>query len=180
MCYFDQTRWACGNWKWGNFRQQCNKEYRTGETCGLKLVYDTSYRSEQCRLCRQIEQRDRRLRRLNEDIRHRVAALARETAADTREQLDAAAERSAIARLEEDRRELEEQIERIRKQHKCLALGLDIKVLYTIGEETLGGVTSLLNYPGKAIKAQATHNVDAMQSQGRRGKTPSRREARLR
>ncbi|KAH7113059.1 hypothetical protein EDB81DRAFT_826446 [Dactylonectria macrodidyma] len=37
MCYFDQVVWACGNWKWGRFRQQCNKEYRIGETCGLKL-----------------------------------------------------------------------------------------------------------------------------------------------
>ncbi|KAK1471122.1 hypothetical protein CCUS01_06236 [Colletotrichum cuscutae] len=33
MCYFYQTRWSCGYWRW---------EYRTGETCGLKLLcYDT-------------------------------------------------------------------------------------------------------------------------------------------
>ncbi|KAJ4020851.1 hypothetical protein NW766_002346 [Fusarium irregulare] len=41
MCYFEQTRWTCGFWRWGHFRQQCNKEYRMGETCGLKLVYET-------------------------------------------------------------------------------------------------------------------------------------------
>ncbi|KAK0710104.1 hypothetical protein B0T26DRAFT_755220 [Lasiosphaeria miniovina] len=68
MCYFEQTRWSCGYWKWGNFRQQCNKEYRTGETCGLKLVYDTSYMHGQCKICDQITKKDRRMRKMSEDI----------------------------------------------------------------------------------------------------------------
>ncbi|KAK0707991.1 hypothetical protein B0H67DRAFT_495491 [Lasiosphaeris hirsuta] len=68
MCYFEQTRWNCGYWKWGNFRQQCNKEYRTGETCGLKLVYDTSYQPGQCKICDQITKKDRRVRKMCEDI----------------------------------------------------------------------------------------------------------------
>ncbi|KAK0616968.1 hypothetical protein B0T14DRAFT_254907 [Immersiella caudata] len=68
MCYFEQTRWSCGYWKWGNFRQQCNKEYRTGETCGLKLVYDTSYQASQCKICDQISKKDRRVRKLSDDI----------------------------------------------------------------------------------------------------------------
>jgi len=68
MCYYEQTRWSCGYWKWGNFRQQCNKEYRTGETCGLKLVYDTSYQSGQCKICDQISKKDRRVRKMSDDI----------------------------------------------------------------------------------------------------------------
>ncbi|KAK3332813.1 hypothetical protein B0T22DRAFT_496092 [Podospora appendiculata] len=68
MCYFEQTRWACGYWKWGNFRQQCNKEYRTGETCGLKLVYDTSYQQGPCKICEQINKKDRRVRKMAQDI----------------------------------------------------------------------------------------------------------------
>ncbi|KAL1898475.1 hypothetical protein Sste5346_003378 [Sporothrix stenoceras] len=68
MCYFEQTRWACGYWKWGNFRQQCPKEYRTGETCGLKLVYATVYRNETCKLCDQIEKKNRRLEKLQRDV----------------------------------------------------------------------------------------------------------------
>ncbi|KAK4444504.1 hypothetical protein QBC34DRAFT_308838 [Podospora aff. communis PSN243] len=68
MCYFEQTRWSCGYWKWGNFRQQCNKEYRTGETCGLKLVYDTSFQHSQCKICEQIGKKGRRVRKMSDDI----------------------------------------------------------------------------------------------------------------
>ncbi len=68
MCYFEQTRWTCGYWKWGNFRQQCTKEYRTGETCGLKLVYDTVYADGRCKLCDQVEKKDRRVEKMELDI----------------------------------------------------------------------------------------------------------------
>lgn len=69
MCYFEQTRWSCGYWKWGNFRQQCNKEYRTGETCGLKLVYDTSYQPSVCKICEQVTKKERRVRKMVDDIK---------------------------------------------------------------------------------------------------------------
>ncbi|KAK3401565.1 hypothetical protein B0T20DRAFT_475685 [Sordaria brevicollis] len=68
MCYFEQTLWSCGYWKWGNFRQQCNKEYRTGETCGLKLVYETVFVSTPCKICEQITKKTRRVRKMAEDI----------------------------------------------------------------------------------------------------------------
>jgi len=68
MCYFEQTRWSCGYWKWGNFRQQCNKEYRTGETCGLKLVYNTCYLASSCKVCEQINRKARRVRKMADDI----------------------------------------------------------------------------------------------------------------
>ena len=83
MCYFEQNRWLCGYWKWGHFRQQCTKEYRTGETCGLKLVYATFDISDKCKLCYDIEKKERRLEKMNRDMArweqegNRSATLAR-------------------------------------------------------------------------------------------------------
>ncbi|KAI0907393.1 hypothetical protein F4824DRAFT_233968 [Ustulina deusta] len=68
MCFFDQTRWACGFWRWGHFREQCNKEYRTGETCGLKFVYNTTSEPEVCKLCKDIEKKQRKYNKLSSDI----------------------------------------------------------------------------------------------------------------
>ncbi|KAM7200010.1 hypothetical protein V8F33_004184, partial [Rhypophila sp. PSN 637] len=68
MCYFEQTRWSCGYWKWGNFRQQCNKEYRTGETCGLKLVHNTTHVVAVCKICDQITKKTRRVNKMYDDI----------------------------------------------------------------------------------------------------------------
>ena len=74
MCYFDQTRWSCGYWRWGHFRQQCNKEYRMGETCGLKLVYETRVESDVCKLCHDTEKKQRRYR---QDVPGRAALATR-------------------------------------------------------------------------------------------------------
>lgn len=68
MCYFDQTRWACGFWRWGHFRQQCNKEYRMGETCGLKLVYETRAEMDVCKLCHDREKKQRRYDKMSRDV----------------------------------------------------------------------------------------------------------------
>ncbi|KAI0534436.1 hypothetical protein GGR58DRAFT_482676 [Xylaria digitata] len=68
MCFFDQTRWACGFWRWGHFREQCNKEYRTGETCGLKFVYNTHRDPDVCKLCKDIQKKQRKYNKLNSDI----------------------------------------------------------------------------------------------------------------
>ncbi|KAL7622150.1 hypothetical protein AAE478_007652 [Parahypoxylon ruwenzoriense] len=68
MCYFEQTRWTCGYWRWGHFRQQCTKEYRTGETCGLKLVYCTNQETDSCKLCKDIEKKQRKFNKLQSDI----------------------------------------------------------------------------------------------------------------
>ncbi|KAI9826567.1 MAG: hypothetical protein M1832_006163 [Thelocarpon impressellum] len=60
MCFFDNHIFACGDWKWGHFRQHCNKEYRTGETCGMKLVM-MSYRiNNKCKTCEKIDTKLRR------------------------------------------------------------------------------------------------------------------------
>lgn len=68
MCYFDQTKWHCGYWRWGHFRQQCNKEYRIGETCGLKLVFDTICLNEVCKLCKDIDKKRRRYDKMQRDV----------------------------------------------------------------------------------------------------------------
>lgn len=68
MCYFDRTYWTCGLHRWGKFRQQCPKEYRLGETCGIKLVYDRTYKGTQCKLCDQIEKKQQRLRKMEQNI----------------------------------------------------------------------------------------------------------------
>lgn len=68
MCFFEQTLWHCGYWRWGHFRQQCNKEYRTGETCGLKMVHETIRQTDVCRLCKDIQKKERKRDKLMSDI----------------------------------------------------------------------------------------------------------------
>lgn len=69
MCYFDQTKWQCQYWRWGHFRQQCNKEYRIGETCGLKLVYETVHIQDVCKLCKDIQKKQRRYDKMAQDVK---------------------------------------------------------------------------------------------------------------
>lgn len=97
------TRWSCGYFKWGNFRQQCNKEYRTGETCGLKLVYDTDYKAEQCKLCDQIEKKRRRQYKMQQDVERWKKEGNR---------------RATIEKTEYDLGELEEAINKIWSDHE--------------------------------------------------------------
>lgn len=59
MCYFDQCRVSCGDWKWGHFRQHCNREHRTGETCGMKFIMSTI----PMKLCEKIGTKRRRRRK---------------------------------------------------------------------------------------------------------------------
>jgi len=67
MCFYDQFQFQCRDWKWGNFRQHCQKEYRTGETCGMKMIYQTQGLSEKCKLCQKIEAKQRRLAKHKDD-----------------------------------------------------------------------------------------------------------------
>jgi hypothetical protein len=60
MCFYDVYKFECGDWKWGNFRQHCNKEYRMGETCGMKLTLENIHQPTKCRLC---EKYDTKLRK---------------------------------------------------------------------------------------------------------------------
>lgn len=60
MCYFDQYRFACGCWKWAQFRACCNEEYRAGETCGMKLARQTYGIKQKCKICQKIDRKRRR------------------------------------------------------------------------------------------------------------------------
>jgi hypothetical protein len=69
MCFYDLYAFQCDCWKWGAFRQHCSKEYRTGETCGLKLTMNTYKLGEKCKLCTKIETKWARIRKEEERIR---------------------------------------------------------------------------------------------------------------
>ncbi|KAF2027639.1 hypothetical protein EK21DRAFT_26201, partial [Setomelanomma holmii] len=60
MCFYDQHRFACGDWKWGHLRQHCAKEYRLGFECGMKLVMNTIPVGTGCKLCNKIDTKMRR------------------------------------------------------------------------------------------------------------------------
>ncbi|GKZ49627.1 hypothetical protein AbraIFM66951_002198 [Aspergillus brasiliensis] len=60
MCFYNQKRFACGDWSWTSFAHRCNYEYRTGETCGMRLVNMTEFETTLCRLCEKIETKYRR------------------------------------------------------------------------------------------------------------------------
>lgn len=68
MCYYDNYKYACGDWKWGNFRQHCQKEYRTGETCGMKMIYQTIPLPDQCTPCEKINKKKRRREKAIQDV----------------------------------------------------------------------------------------------------------------
>ncbi|KAK3705731.1 hypothetical protein LTR37_013174 [Vermiconidia calcicola] len=67
MCFYDQYRWECGDWKWGNFRRHCQAEYRMGETCGMKLVYNTIPTEGRCSMCVNLERKLRRYEKTKND-----------------------------------------------------------------------------------------------------------------
>ncbi|KAF9890209.1 hypothetical protein FE257_006121 [Aspergillus nanangensis] len=60
MCFYNQKKFACGDWSWTNFSHRCVLEYRTGETCGIMLVHMTELDTTQCRLCEKLETKSRR------------------------------------------------------------------------------------------------------------------------
>ncbi|KAF2129777.1 hypothetical protein P153DRAFT_273341, partial [Dothidotthia symphoricarpi CBS 119687] len=60
MCFYDQYRFACGDWKWGHFQQQCRKRSGPGETCGMKLIMQILPTGRNCKLCEKIATKMRR------------------------------------------------------------------------------------------------------------------------
>jgi hypothetical protein len=69
MCYYEQYAMPCGDWKWGNFRAHCSKEYRTGETCGMKLVWESIPMVESCKYCTKIETKKGKIRKEQDRIK---------------------------------------------------------------------------------------------------------------
>ena len=70
MCFYDQLKYeSCGDYKWGHFRQHCAKEYRTGETCGMKLVMHTYNEVGKCKICVKIDTKMGRIKKEEDRIR---------------------------------------------------------------------------------------------------------------
>ena len=68
MCYYDCFVFTCICWKWGNFRAHCSKEYRMGETCGMRLVNQTYTLDTKCKICEKIEVKEGRMSREYEKV----------------------------------------------------------------------------------------------------------------
>ena len=60
MCFYDQHIFTCGDYKWGHFREHCTREYRRGETCGMKLIQATYGVGTKCKICEKIDTKLRR------------------------------------------------------------------------------------------------------------------------
>lgn len=69
MCYYEQCVYTCNDYKWGNFKAHCNKEYRIGETCGMKFVHHTLALKDKCKVCEKIATKERRLVKQLDDIK---------------------------------------------------------------------------------------------------------------
>jgi hypothetical protein len=68
MCFYNQYQFACGDYRWDVFRQHCGKEYRTGETCGMKLPMNLHRLPEKCKTCTKIDVKWGRIRKEEERI----------------------------------------------------------------------------------------------------------------
>ncbi|KAH9207468.1 hypothetical protein DL95DRAFT_374284 [Leptodontidium sp. 2 PMI_412] len=68
MCFYDSYTMACNCHKWGHFRQHCSKEYRTGETCGMKLVMNRLAKEEKCKTCIKIDTKYRSIQKEEDKI----------------------------------------------------------------------------------------------------------------
>lgn len=70
MCFYDQAVLACGDFKWSNCRQQCSREYRSGETCGSKLVKQCyADKTTKCKTCLPIDTVTRKRQKEFDNIR---------------------------------------------------------------------------------------------------------------
>ncbi|EGS18404.1 uncharacterized protein CTHT_0064300 [Thermochaetoides thermophila DSM 1495] len=103
MCYYDQLVWRCGYWKWSVFREQCPRERRMGETCGLRLVMTAYFQEDICKLCDEINKKQRRIEKMSQDI-------ARWKLEGNR--------RATIDRTTAEIKEIEMKLDRLRVQHE--------------------------------------------------------------
>ncbi|PNS16232.1 hypothetical protein CAC42_6339 [Sphaceloma murrayae] len=60
MCYYDMICFSCGDWRWDKFRARCNKEYRVGETCGMRFISQNVVMPNKCKICEKIDTKMRR------------------------------------------------------------------------------------------------------------------------
>lgn len=117
MCFYDQFEYACKDFRWGNFREHCNKEYRRGETCGMKLVHSVIEKSDVCSICEKINRKIRRWYNYEEKLKTweaegRLAELSATVERYRAEQMEV---RMEIDRLQGEREERAKAIGRFPK-----------------------------------------------------------------
>jgi hypothetical protein len=72
MCYYERYDFSCGDHKWGNIKSRCELQFRLGETCGMapRPLDGYIYRlQEQCRYCKDMKPKMRRIEKAESDIR---------------------------------------------------------------------------------------------------------------
>ena len=77
MCYYDQTVFICRDWRWGLLREFCSKSSHIGEGCGLKLIWISYYRPQECQVCCRIGVIKRRIRKVEDRARRWNTEAAR-------------------------------------------------------------------------------------------------------
>lgn len=115
MCFFERIQFKCGSWKWGKFRERCNKENRIGETCGLKLVFSIHNETGVCGACTKIAKKRRRIRKMTGDIK-RWREQGNRPATVEKTESEVAALQCAISNLWEQH--LEGQFGGVQQRHK--------------------------------------------------------------
>ena len=72
MCYYERYDFSCGDHKWGNMKMQCELQWHIGETCGLApkpldgFIFQLQ---EQCRYCKEMQPKKRRIKKAESDIK---------------------------------------------------------------------------------------------------------------
>ncbi|KAI9640580.1 hypothetical protein NHQ30_010879 [Ciborinia camelliae] len=89
----------------------CAKEYRTGETCGMKLVMTTYQSHEKCKICTKIETKWGRIQKEQE----RVLRWKKENGKSRQHSIEAS---------EDKIRELQQEVSNLEWQRKQNALAL--------------------------------------------------------
>jgi hypothetical protein len=109
MCFFTIIDYTCGDWKWGNMRQQCPRQHRIGLTCGAKLPHPESSKLEDsaCTICQHIATKHRRIAKARDAIQWRKNNGEHDF-------------RTSILRAEKDIQELEKEIAELQSRRSSV------------------------------------------------------------
>ncbi|KAF2485572.1 hypothetical protein BDY17DRAFT_107292 [Neohortaea acidophila] len=102
MCHYDCIVFECGDWKWGPFRKHCHKEYRMGETCGMKLLENNIMQPGKCTICQAIERKERRYEKAVSDYK-RFSTQSNRTASAAKAKAEAEEIWAEMEKLKADR-----------------------------------------------------------------------------
>ncbi|EXJ66957.1 uncharacterized protein A1O5_09603, partial [Cladophialophora psammophila CBS 110553] len=71
MCHYERTDFQCGDFRWGNMKDRCDRQKRIGETCPATLLDHNNLTKVigYCKVCQQIAVKRRKLQREENNIR---------------------------------------------------------------------------------------------------------------